>query len=181
MMQIQLPLEGTKKGFKVMTKSNRVVRALFVVLAATVALAQSGAQKSFDKLKSLAGSWEGKNSVGELLHVSFKVTSGGSAMISEITGHGEDMVTMFNLDGPNKLILTHYCSAGNQPRMLASASPDGKTVTFDFLDATNLASPDAGHMERVVIAMLDANHHTENWTFDDHGKEMKEVFDLRRK
>jgi hypothetical protein len=32
-----------------------------------------------------------------------------------------------------------------------------------------------------VLAMPDANHHTEEWTFSDHGKEHKEVFDLRRK
>jgi hypothetical protein len=29
--------------------------------------------------------------------------------------------------------------------------------------------------------MLDENHHTEDWTFIDHGKEMKEFFDLHRK
>jgi len=90
------------------------------------------------------------------------------------------MISMFNLDG-GRLLLTHYCSAGNQPRMVASASPDGKTITFDFLDATNLASPDAGHMNRVVVSILDANHHTEEWIYNDHGKEMKEAFDLWRK
>jgi hypothetical protein len=36
-------------------------------------------------------------------------------------------------------------------------------------------------MDHVAIAVLDPNHHTEEWTFTDHGKEMKEVFDLRRK
>ena len=87
---------------------------------------------------------------------------------------------MFNLDGPDKLLMTHYCGAGNQPRMQASVSPDGKTITFNFIDATNLA-PDAGHMQRMVLTMLDDNHHTEDWTFIDHGKEMKEFLDLRRK
>ena len=77
--------------------------------------------------------------------------------------------------------MTHYCGAGNQPRMKATASPDGKTITFEFLDATNLASPQAGHMHRVVFTMIDANHHTEEWTFLDNGKEVKEVFDLQRK
>ena len=36
-------------------------------------------------------------------------------------------------------------------------------------------------MSRLVISMLDANHHTEEWVYSDHGKEMKEVFDLWRK
>jgi len=165
-----------------MKRANHLAVAFFVILAASAVLAQSDAQKSFDQLKSLAGAWEGKNSQGEPLQVSFKVTSGGSAVMSEIAGHGKDnMITMFHLDGPNKLVLTHYCGAGNQPRMQASSSPDGKTITFNFLDATNLASPDAGHMHRVAITVLDANHHTEEWSFADHGKEMKELFDLRRK
>ena len=165
-----------------MKRANHLAVAFFVILAASAVVAQSDAQKSFDQLKSLAGAWEGKNSQGEPLQVSFKVTSGGSAVMSEIAGHGKDnMITMFHLDGPNKLVLTHYCGAGNQPRMQASSSPDGKTITFNFLDATNLASPDAGHMHRVAITVLDANHHTEEWSFADHGKEMKELFDLRRK
>ena len=153
-----------------------------VLLTAASALAQSDAQKSFTQIKSLAGSWEGKTGEGKPVQVSFREIGGGSAVMSEILGRGhEDMVTMFYLDGPDKLMLTHYCGAGNQPRMKAAVSPDGKTLTFDFVDATNLASLDDGHMNRVVFAVLDPAHHTEEWTFTNHGKEMKEVFDLRRK
>ncbi len=161
-------------------KALRLAVPLCLLAIATVALAQTDAQKSFSQLKTLTGSWEGKNSQGKPLTVTFEDTAGGSALMSEIQGHGENMISMFHLDGPNRLMLTHYCGAGNQPRMTATTSADGKTITFDFLDATNLATPDAGHMQRVVIAMLDANHHTEDWTFNDHGKDMKEFFDLHR-
>jgi hypothetical protein len=162
-----------------MTHSIRIAAVMFG-LAATAALAQSDAQKSFTQLKALTGSWEGKSLDGKPLLVSYRETAGGSAVLSEILGDHE-MITVFNLDGPNKLLMTHYCAAGNQPRMQASVSPDGKTITFIFVDATNLASPDAGHMQRMVLTVLDDNHHTEDWTFVDHGKEMKEFFDLRRK
>ena len=162
-------------------KSLRLSLSMILVLAATAALAQTASQKSFDQLNSLAGAWEGKNTQGHPIEVSFRSTAGGSALMSEIHGHGpENMISMFTLDGPNRLILTHYCGAGNQPRMTATASPDGKTITFDFLDATNLSSPDAGHMQRVVFTIVDANHHTEDWTFKDHDKEVKEFFDLKR-
>jgi hypothetical protein len=160
-------------------KSLRIAACL--LLSATAVFAQSEAQKSFEQLKALTGSWEGKNAIGDPVQVSYRLTSGGSALMSEIRGHGEDMISMFNFDGANRLLLTHYCSVGNQPRMLASASPDGKTITFNFLDATNLDGPQSGHMDHVVIAMLDANHHTEEWNFTDHGKEIKETCDLRRK
>jgi hypothetical protein len=164
-----------------MTKCIRIALAALALLTAAAAFAQTEAQKSFDQIKSLAGTWEGKTSQGDPVSVSFKVTSGGSAVMSEISGHGEDMISMFHLDGPNRLLLTHYCSTGNQPRMTGAASPDGKTISFNFLDATNLATPDAGHMDHVVFAVLDVNHHSEEWHFSDHGKEMKEVFDLHRK
>jgi len=159
--------------------SVRIAATLLFVFVTSTAFAASAAQKSFEELKALDGTWEGKALNGQPLEVAYRVTSNGSAIISEIKGK-EDMISMFNLDG-DRVLLTHYCAVGNQPRMVASASPDGKTFTFDFVDATNLPTPDAAHMIRMVLAMPDANHHTEEWTFSDHGKEHKEVFDLRRK
>ena len=151
-----------------------------VVLCATLALGESGAKTTFDALKSLEGTWEGKNTQGQALKVIFRETAGGSALESEIQGMDkENMVSMIHMDG-DRLLMTHYCGAGNQPRMKATLAPDGKSVAFDYVDATNLASPDAGHMQHVVFAMPDSDHHTEEWTFLDHGKEMKEVFNLQR-
>ena len=138
----------------------RYAVAIAVVLCASLAIAESGSQKTFDALKALAGTWEGKNNQGQALKVTFRETSGGSALLSEIHGMGaENMVSMIHLDG-DRLLMTHYCGAGNQPRMKATLAPDGKSIAFDFIDATNLASPEAGHMNHVVFAIHDANHHT---------------------
>ena len=163
-----------------MTKRT-VTRILITALTLTTvsAFAQTDAQKAFATIKSLPGTWEGNTSMGPV-RVTFKTTAGGSAVMSEILGQ-EDMVTMFNLDGPNRLLMTHYCAAGNEPRMQASVSPDGKVITFNFLDATNLATPDSAHMHKMVLTLVDDNHHTEEWTLMDHGKEHKELFDLHRK
>lgn len=154
-------------------------RLLIAVIAvsATYAMAQTDAQKGFATLKNMPGTWEGTSSEGPV-KVTFKVTSGGSAVMSEILGH-EDMVSIFHMDG-ERLLVTHYCAIGNQPRMAASVSPDGKTFTFNYVDATNLASPDAGHMQRMILTVIDENHHTEEWVFADHGKEHRVVFDLHR-
>jgi hypothetical protein len=163
-------------------KSIRLFLALTLLSAALAAHAQTDAQKAFAVIKNMPGVWEGKSDDGQPLQVSFRVVSNGTAVMSEILGeHAHDMISMFNMDGANRLLLTHYCSMGNQPRMQASVSPDGKTFTFDFTDATNLASPDAGHMQRMVLTVLDDNHHTEEWIFADHGKELRRSFDLRRK
>ena len=155
-----------------------VAAVLLMLLSAIAMRAQSDAQKSFQMLSGLEGKWEGKGSQGQSIEVTFRMTAGGSALMSEIHGHGpENMVTMFHMDG-DRLIMTHYCGAGNQPRMKVVAA-DAKSVSFEFFDGTNIG-PGAGHMQHVTFTQPDANHHIEEWTFLDHGKELKEVFTLER-
>ena len=162
-----------------MTKLTRTLILAAIALSTVCALAQTDAEKAFAAIKNMPGTWEGTSAEGPV-KVTFKVTGGGSSVMSEILGK-EDMISMINLDGPNRLLLTHYCAMGNQPRMAASVSPDGKTFTFTYVDATNLATPDSGHMQRMTLTLLDENHHTEEWVFADHGKEHKVLFDLHRK
>jgi hypothetical protein len=155
-----------------------VVAVVIIVFAASIAMAQSDARKSFDMLKGLEGNWSGKNTQGQPVQVTFRMTAGGSALMSEILGHGpENMITMFHMDG-DRLLMTHYCGAGNQPRMKVIAS-DAKSVSFEFFDGTNIG-PGDGHMQHVTFTQPDADHHVEEWLFVDHGKEMKEVFTLAR-
>ena len=164
------------------TRSLRFATLIAALLLSVAAFAQTDAEKAFTAIKTLPGTWEGKDHRGQALQVTYKTISGGSAVMSEIMGAGpEDMITMFHLDGSDRLLATHYCSAGNQPRMQASVSPDGKTITFNFVDGTSIASPESGHMRNLVLTLVDENHHTEDWTYVDHGKERKEFFDLRRK
>ena len=170
-------------------KSHRVPLSVVVLmLLSTATFAQSDAQKSFDKLKTLSGSWEGHVTTvpqqsdleGKLMQLSLRTTSMGNALMHEMTGAGrpDDPITMLYLDG-GQLLLTHYCDAGNRPRMEAQASPDGKTVEFEFLDVAG--STQYGHMHHAVITFVDATHHTEDWTFTLKGdKHVNAHFDLQR-
>ncbi len=154
--------------------------AVLLLTVAVTALADPSAQQSFDKLKSLAGTWEGKSPTGEMVEVSYRVMANGSSVVSEINGH-ENMISVFHMD-KDRLLLTHYCGAGNQPRMQASAAPDSKSITFDFIDGTNILRSQMGHMRRLVISMPDGDHHSEQWTFaSTDGKEMTENFELHRR
>ncbi len=159
-------------------KALRIAASFLFLLAATTVFAQSDAKTTFEHLKALNGTWEGKSPDGNTVRVAFRPTSGGSALMSEVMGEHE-MITMFHMDN-DRVLMTHYCGAGNQPRMQASASPDGKTITFTFVDATNLSRPKDGHMHKLVITMPDADHHSEDWTFAQDGKETREHFELAR-
>jgi len=154
------------------------IAMVMIVLSASPAVAESDAHKSFDLLKGMEGNWTGKNQQGQPIEVTFRMTAGGSALMSEIHGHGpENMITMFHMDG-DRLVMTHYCGAGNQPRMKIVSS-DAKSVSFEFFDGTNIG-PGDGHMQHVTFTEPDANHQVEEWVFLDHGKEMKELFTLER-
>src|SRR5947209_20626269 len=145
-----------------MKPSRLALSLVLLVLATTAALAQSDAQKSFDALKSLAGTWQATYE-GKPMQATLRVTSMGNAILHEMKGEGPDNpITMFYLDG-DRLLLTHYCDAGNRPRMAGKMSPDGKSLEFDFLDVAG--STQKGHMHHVVFTFIDADHHTEDWTF----------------
>lgn len=169
---------------------SRIAASVLLVLMSlcTVALAQSDAQKSFDKLKTLAGSWEGRVATvppapdieGKTMQVTLRVTSMGNALMHEATGAGrpDDPITMLYLDG-DRLLLTHYCDAANRPRMVGATSPDGKTVEFEFLDVSG--GTQYGHMHHAVFTLIDANHHTEDWTYMEPGdKPVHAHMDLQR-
>jgi hypothetical protein len=165
----------------------------FASLAAAQTSSTPDAQKSFDNLKTLAGTWKGALTVTppqpdmdmKDLWVSLRVTSRGNAIVHEMKNpaapddvNHDDPITMFYLDA-DKLYLTHYCDAGNRPRMVAHTSPDGKTVEFEFIDLTG--NTQYGHMNHVAFTMIDANHHTEDWIFLMPGdKPMHAHFDLQR-
>ena len=154
---------------------------ILIILVATAAVAlpqqmpmpktsgpQSDAQKAFEKLKTLAGSWEGTY-MGMSMKLTIRVTSTGNAILHEMTASGgpDDPITMIYVDG-DRLLLTHFCDSGNRPRMQGKLSPDGNTVTFDFLDVSG--NTEKFLMHDAMFTMVDTDHHTEAWTYILAGK-----------
>jgi len=156
---------------------------LLIILVATAAVAlpqqmqmpmpktsgpQSDAQKAFEKLKTLAGSWQG-SFMGMPMQMTIRVTSTGKAILHEVTASGrpDDPITMIYVDG-DRLLLTYYCDSGNRPRMQGKLSPDGNTVTFDCLNVSGRTEEFLMH--DAMFTMADADHHIEAWTYSLHGK-----------
>jgi hypothetical protein len=120
--------------------------------------AQSGAKKAFEKLKTLAGSWAGK--IGDLpVQATIRVTGLGSVIMHDITGHnkpGNHEISMMYLEG-DRLLMTHYCDAGNRQRLEGKLSADGNSVEFNFLDVAG--GTERGFVKRMVFIIADANNH----------------------
>ena len=155
---------------------------------------KSEAQKAFEKLKTLAGEWEGPvtlnppmNGMGNTrLHLTMRVTSRGNAIAHEFQESGtpfdpskyDHPMTMFYVDN-DQLNLVHYCDAGNRPHMTGKISPDGKSIAYEFADMTGPTQ--RGHMQRSNITFIDENHHIQEWTYMLPGdKPMKARMDFRR-
>ena len=181
-------------------KSLRILLAVALMSSSTAVFAQSDmhkaadkarpsdAQKSFDQLKTLAGTWRGSLKAtppdpdidSAKPEITLRVTSRGNALVHEMQEAGKPLdptkydhpLTMLYLDG-DKLNLIHYCDAGNRPHMVARPSADGKKVEFDFADLSG--GNEYGHMYHAVFTIIDADHHTEDWTYMMPGDKPVEV------
>ncbi len=161
-----------------------------VAVTARPAVAQSAAQpvdpqKAFERLKSLAGTWEGQahdEKSGPPAIVVYRVASGGSVVQETLfPGTPHEMISMYHLaDG--HLVMTHYCALGNQPRMRLDASASSpERLVFAFDGGSNFDPARDPHIHSGVIELRGDALHNE-WTSWQGGKEAQhEVFFLHRK
>jgi len=142
-------------------------------------------QTSFSVLKGLAGKWTGSVTtdphnpdIEGPIQVTMRVASRGSVLEHEIAPGGVPEPTMIYVEG-DRLILVHYCEAGNRPRLVARSSADPKTVDFEFADISGSTKP--VYLQHFVFTIVSADHHTEDWTFQlPDEKQLHARFDLKR-
>lgn len=145
-------------------------------------------QAQFEQIKSLAGEWSGLGGdahEGESVEVRYRVTAAGSAVEETLfPGTEHEMITMYHRNF-DSLMLTHYCAAGNQPRMMARSDTESggsNVIHFSYCGATNITAKDQGHMHDLEIRFVDPDHVQTDWTyFRDNKPAEKAHFDLTRK
>lgn len=154
-----------------------ILSAPMASFASGDAAPDSNAHQAYEKLKSLVGTWQGVDR-GKPVQVNVHISGDGSAIVHETQSGPVGMLTVFYLDG-DRLMLTHFCAAHNQPRMVGKLLPDGKTIKFDFLDGTNLAHAQS-YLQSLSITFGDETNHSENYDFVQHGKEVPGIITFRR-
>ena len=156
---------------------------VMMAFAGHAAPATNNASVAFEKLKSLVGEWQGKSPEGVEASLTYQLISGGTAVMETLKPANEPgMVTIYHLNG-DRVMMTHYCSAGNQPRMQAAVpAGDVKTLAFVFVDGANLAGHGNGHIHGLNLTFLDKDHVTQEWIWRDGGKDvqMKNTFTRKK-
>lgn len=152
----------------------RILTILFILFAAAAtafsqetpkAVApQSDANIAFDKLKTLAGSWQG-TIMGIPINITIRAASSGTTILYEGNtdkGPPDHEITMFYVE-EDRLIATHYCDAGNRASFVGRMSPDGKAIELSFLNVAG--STKGGLVKRMKFTMIDADKHVAEFTF----------------
>ena len=168
-----------------MKRTRFPVAVLALLFAGATLPAEPAPSPAWEKLKSLAGEWDGTVSHGSEtmpVTISYTLVSSGTSLMERLTTpDGADMVTMYHPDG-SRIMMTHYCAGGNQPRMRAQVPKgDVDRIAFSFVDATNLPDPKVEHMRSLVVRFEDADHFTQEWTHRKAGKDEKGIFRYVRK
>ena len=128
----------------------------------TAAATQEQQAALLDRVKAIAGTWEVRVPEQPPGTSTFTVSSSGS-IVREIMfpGTEHEMTNVYHMDG-GTLVMTHYCAAGNQPRMRARAEP-GNAIRFEF-DSVTDAQPDEHCMATLVLTFVDQDHATAQWS-----------------
>ncbi len=152
---------------------------LLLILAAASARVEDGpqalgARPAFERLKGLAGDWEETSRRGGgPLRVHYEVTPDGSVVI-EIFDPGtvREMINVYHLDGPDRLLLTHYCALGNQPRMRLETSSLPGELRFSFAGGTNLNPERDRHLRWEVVRLLGDKWIESEYAYYQDGKKV---------
>ncbi len=141
--------------------------------------------KSLEMIKSLQGEWQLVKMNGENPPEpgvsTFNVTSMSSS-VREVMfpGSAHEMTNMYHMHG-SELMVTHYCGAGNQPRMRGVVVSPGH-VEFKTESVTNLDSMDTEFMGELTLDMADKNTLKQTWRSIKSGNGTSQmIFEFRRK
>src|SRR5262245_9207319 len=137
------------------------------------------AKAAFERLRRIVGRWETTTTEGKTVGLSYRLVASDSALVETFTTpSGKETLTIFHLDGP-RLLATHYCGQGNQPRLRLQQASD-RSLEFTFHDATNLASPASSHLAKLKLELNDADHFQRTETYVADGKDETTVYPCRR-
>lgn len=158
----------------------RVVQWVLTIMSVSV-LAQADDTK-FPGLQDIVGVWKLTEPASEQeknFRLNYHFISRDSALV-EVYGDPAKQTTetIFHRDG-EKLLATHYCARGNQPRLKASKL-GSKNIEFTFQDITNLKNKNDPYMVRMKYTFIDKDHFQKEEVYLVGGREESSTMSLIR-
>lgn len=126
----------------------------------------------FERIKSLAGIWEGtavtEGQDAQAVRVVYQVTSGGSAVSEKILVDSPDEMVSIYYDRGKRLAMTHYCAQHNRPLLeLKNATPSEITLALVSGGEVSATEP---HMHALKLAFPAPDKLVQTWTAWENGK-----------
>jgi hypothetical protein len=135
-------------------------------------------------LKALNGTWRGKaewsgGRAGSYeMTATYRISGNGTAVVEDLGSDGVTVMTSVYHEDGGDLRMTHFCGAGNQPRLKAAEIDMAKkAVRFEMVDMTGRPG---GHVGGVELRVPDADHLTIFFTFVGGKAPAIERLDLAR-
>ena len=153
--------------------------ALAVCMLICVGAGAATAADPVARLLAIGGHWQGTSDNGRIVRLKYAPTARGSVLVETWQeGTAGETMSVFHRDG-NRIMATHYCGQGNQPRLVLEPGSDDDLV-FDYLDATNLADADASHLVRLRFVIHDDGSLDRIETYRHAGTDESSRLHLRR-
>ena len=134
-------------------------------------------QADYERLKSLSGDWFLVSGVRlgvelepnlEDPFLTYAVSSGGHSVVEKLfAGKPNEMTSVYYLDS-GRLMMHHYCSLGNQPRMIAVADP-GDEIAFRLIGVSNMKDENELHISSHALEFNGPDELTAVWGATQEG------------
>jgi hypothetical protein len=142
------------------------------------------AKAQLERLKQLEGAWvtaNGSEGAPTGTEIHYRVSGAGSTVVETIMpGTENEMISVYHTAN-GRLAMTHYCSAGNQPYMLAKPSGDAARIEFECVGGSNVDRKRGLYMNSAQFEFVSDSRLNATWTAMLDGKPHHEVrFELVR-
>jgi hypothetical protein len=159
-----------------------ILTALFLLAHITPSSARD-ADDAWRAMAALAGTWrlaEPKTPAQDAFRISYRWISRNTALVESFGDPSKQITeTIYHRDG-TRLLATHYCAQGNQPRLRLQTPASDHVLKFEFLDVTNLKRPDDSHLIRITFDLSDPRLLTRQEVYAENDKESESTLTLVR-
>ena len=126
---------------------------ILLLLIHALSSAAGTSETAFNRLQGLRGKWA-IHSEGKALSIEMTYDIGSKGSI--VTEQFGKELSVFYRDGQD-VVMIHFCNAGNQPRLRLKQSSRADLLEFEMFDITNLKTPDADHVQRIIYKIVNEN------------------------